>query len=170
MEGYSPSEHDRADHDIDKSSSDPFLDDFKDKCQTHPNCHYYATSETGVATYKKGNNETHFCQSKGGLVILKGNSKYFDERCVADFPNNPDACSLADTWIPSLEYTQVANLTECSDRCPDNGFYSWNEDWKKCGILNQKDEDNNATFCTLSGYTTFSKACETSNCKKITGM
>ena len=142
---------------------------FKDKCHKAVNCHYYALTDKGVGTYKKSD-LTHFCQSPGSLIIQKDNPAYFNDKCD-NFPNKTS--SMANTWIPSVEYTEVDDLSQCSDKCSDNGYFSYvqlDKNLKKCGILNQIVESNNVTFCTLSGYTTYSKKWEIANCKPIARM
>ena len=147
---------------------------FQKECHDDEDCNFYAISDKGdtpgVGRYKR-TKYTHFCQSPGSLVIQKDNPAYFNNQCDAHFPNN--TCSMANTWIPSVEYTEVDDLSQCSDKCSDNGYFSYvqlDKNLKKCGILNQIVESNNVTFCTLSGYTTYSKKWERANCKQIARM
>ena len=165
LEGYAPSDNDKAKHDLEKGSSDSFLD-YKKKCENDVNCYYFATTEKGgVATYTK-DHLTHFCQSKDSLVVQKGNSAYFDE-CKMDFQSQ--GCSMPNTWIPSVAYSHANNKSECAAKCSTKtGFYSWNEGLKKCGILDQKN-GSAGTFCQLSGYVTYSKNCETQKCQTKQG-
>ena len=140
----------------------------KKKCHNHDKCQFYTVAD-GVWMYKKID-FTHFCKSPGSLVIQKDNPAYFNEQCSSQIGDNTTR-SKANTWIPSVGYTEVDDLSQCSDKCSENGFFSFfisdDKKLKKCGILNQTVKSNNETFCTLSGYTTYSKKWEIGNCKSI---
>ena len=173
LENYAPSTNDQGKNLVggtfnNRETRPSFIKFMEQDCENVKGCYYLSiTKDKGFQSFKTSD-ITHFCESPGSLIIQKDNPAYFNDKCSAHFSNNTGI--LANTWIPSVEYTKVDDISKCSDKCSENGYYSWNNDLKQCGILNQTVESNNATFCTLSGYTTYSKKWEFGNCKPIAGM
>ena len=135
----------------------------REKCETIQNCFGYFSLD-GKFTAIINDGVEYFCQKSDSLFIQKGNVNFIL------YPDNKDDCKQEGPkdqtekghgWIPSVEYFDADSKDHCSRNQTDlDGYYSWSENKKKCGLLNGK--VGKSYFCKLSGsdFIAFSKKKE----------
>ena len=124
----------------------------REKCESIQNCFGYF-SHDGKYSAINSDLVQYFCQKSNSLVIQKGNenlilhpnTKY---DCKQEGPK--DQTEKGHGWIPTVEYFDAISKDHCSRNQTDlDGYYSWSENEKKCGLLNGK--VGKSYFCKLSG-------------------